>query len=130
MADRHEVTWVSTRPWIRYYLLHARNNVEKWCWQCDTYAAICGLRTRNLSLIHQYIIGTPFEKKAIDVAGHFPWSDQGNRYLLLGMDYFMKWLEAYAIPNQEALTVSESFCFILLEPMLSEYFFLHKSCVI
>jgi hypothetical protein len=47
---------------------------------------------------------------AIDVlvAGPFPWSDQGNRYLLIAMDYFTKWSEAYAIPNQEVLTVAEA----------------------
>jgi hypothetical protein len=44
---------------------------------------------------------------AIDVAGPFPWSDQGNWYLLIAVDYFTKWPEAYAIPSQEASTVME-----------------------
>jgi hypothetical protein len=48
-----------------------------------------------------------FERIAIDVAGPFPQSDQGNQHLLMAMDYFTKWLEAYAIPNQEALAVAE-----------------------
>jgi hypothetical protein len=44
---------------------------------------------------------------AIDVAGPFPWSDQGNRFFLIAMDYFTKWPEAYANPNQEASTMAE-----------------------
>lgn len=33
-------------------------------------------------------------------------STKGNRYLLVVMDYFSKWPEAYALPNQEAKTVA------------------------
>jgi hypothetical protein len=54
--------------------------------------------------MHQYNVGAPFERIAIDVAGP-PWSDQGNRNLL---DYFTKWPEAYAISNQEASTEDEA----------------------
>jgi hypothetical protein len=30
------------KVWLRYYWVQARNNVEKWCRQCNTYAASCG----------------------------------------------------------------------------------------
>jgi hypothetical protein len=58
--------------------------------------------------MHQYSVSTPLERITINVAGPFPQSDQGNQYLLIVMDYFTKWLEAYAIPNQEASTVAEA----------------------
>jgi hypothetical protein len=48
---------------------------------------------------NQYNVGTWFERIAIDVAGPFPRSNQGEQYLLMAIDYFTKWLEAYAIPN-------------------------------
>jgi hypothetical protein len=35
---------------------------------------------------------------AIDITGLVLWSDQGNRYLLIAMNYFSKFPEAYAIP--------------------------------
>jgi hypothetical protein len=43
---------------------------------------------------------------AIDVAGPFSWIDQGNRYLLIAIDYFSKLPETYAISNLEASTVA------------------------
>jgi hypothetical protein len=58
--------------------------------------------------MHQYNVGAPFERIAIDNAGPFPESDKGNRHLLVAMDYFTKWPEVYAIPNQEASTVADA----------------------
>jgi hypothetical protein len=58
--------------------------------------------------MHQYNVRPLIKRIAIDVAGPFPWSDKGNRYLLIAMDYFTKWPEAYAILNQEASTVAEA----------------------
>jgi hypothetical protein len=58
--------------------------------------------------MHQYNAGAPLERLTIAVAGTFPGSDQGNRYLLIAMDYFTKWPEAYIIPNQQASTVAEA----------------------
>ena len=42
---------------------------------------------------------------AVDIAGPFPVTEDGNQYIMVGSDYFNKWPEAYAIPNQEATTV-------------------------
>jgi hypothetical protein len=86
--------------WQRYYCLQARKYFEKCCQQCDTSAATRGLRTRNRGENASVQRQGPFEWIARDIAGPFPWSDQGNQFLLIAMDYFMKWLEAYAIPNK------------------------------
>ena len=59
--------------------------------------------------MQQYNSGAPFERIAMDVAGPFPTSDSGNRYVLVVMDYFSKWPEVYAIPNQEARTIVDVF---------------------
>ena len=59
--------------------------------------------------------GTPMQVVAVDILGPLPESTAGNRYILVASDYFTRWVEAYAIPNQEAVTVArkltdEFFC--------------------
>jgi hypothetical protein len=92
----------------RYYWLQARGDIERWGRLCDICAASRGPLTRDRGHMHQYNFGAPFERIVIDVAGPFPGSDQGNRYLLIVMDYFTNWPEVYAIPNQDASTVAEA----------------------
>ena len=46
--------------------------------------------------------GYPMQMVAADIMGPLPTSKNGNRYILVASDY----LDAYAIPNQEAITVA------------------------
>jgi hypothetical protein len=64
--------------------------------------------------MHQYNIGAPFERVAIDIAGPFPESNKGNRYLLVAMDYFTKWPEVYITPKHEASAVAPGDQILLL----------------
>ena len=68
-----------------------------------------GPKSRSHGQMKQYNAGAPFERVAMDVAGPFPMSKQGNKYVLVVMDYFSKWPEVYPIPNQEAKTVADAF---------------------
>lgn len=90
----------------RFYWVHCREDVEKWCRMCATCGASKGPTTRSRGHMKQYNVGAPFERIAIDVAGPFPQTEDGNKYVLVAMDYFSKWPEVYAIPNQEATTVA------------------------
>lgn len=56
------------------------------------------------------------ERVAVDVMGPFPCTERGNRYVL-AMDYLTKWPEAFAIPDQEAETISD----ILVEEVFSRF---------
>ena len=58
---------------------------------------------------------------AVDMVGPLPQSTNGNLYLLVAEDYFTKWLEVWAIPNQEAKTIAEK--------LLNKMFF-RFSCLI
>ena len=53
----------------------------------------------------------------VDVVGPLPRSDKGNRYVLSAIDYFTKWPEAYALPDQEVETVVGA----LVEGMFSPF---------
>ena len=54
---------------------------------------------------------------ALDFMGPFPETKFGNRHLLVVMEYFTKWPEAYALPNQEASTVAS----VLVNEFISRY---------
>ena len=54
-----------------------------------------------------YHVGGPMERVAVDITGPLLESDIGNKYILVVCDYFTRWTEAFAIPNQEATTIAE-----------------------
>ena len=43
---------------------------------------------------------------AVDILGPLQESENGNSYVLVAGNYFTRWMEAYAIPNQEASTIA------------------------
>ena len=90
----------------RFYWVNCRRDVEDWCRSCTICGASKGPRVRTRGQMQQYNVGQPFERIAIDVAGPFPESAQGNKYVMVVIDYFSKWPEVYAIPNQETVTVA------------------------
>lgn len=93
----------------RFYWVNCRQSVAEWIHNCDQCMAAKGPKTRSKGRLQQYNTGAPFERVAMDVAGPFPTSNAGNRYVLVVIDYFSKWPEVYALPNQEAKTIAEVF---------------------
>ena len=43
----------------------------------------------------------------VDIMGPFPKNVGGNCYILVAEDYFTKWIETWAIPDQEAKLIGE-----------------------
>jgi hypothetical protein len=101
----------------RFYWVNARDDIETWYRKCATCAASKGPKTRSRGLMKQYNVGAPFERIAFDIAGPFLVTDSGNKYIMVVIDYFSKWPEAYGLPNQEAVTVSRA----LIENWICRY---------
>jgi len=53
------------------------------------------------------ICGSPFRE--IDILGPFPSSVTGNKYLLVIVDCFTKWMETFPLKNARASTIAEVF---------------------
>ncbi|GFT92066.1 retrovirus-related Pol polyprotein from transposon 412 [Trichonephila clavipes] len=91
----------------RFYWNNVRSDVEKCCRICDPCAARKGPRKRTRGRLQLYNVGAPFERIAFDILGPLPRSSDDNNNILVVMDYFTKWPEAYPIPEQEASIVAE-----------------------
>ena len=53
-----------------------------------------------------YQAGNPLDRVHIDILGPFPISRSGNRYVLMLIDQFTRWLEAFPLPDQAAEQVA------------------------
>ncbi len=61
---------------------------------------------RQRAPLQQEISGSPF-RVAFDVIGPLPTTVNGNRFILMVIEYFSKWADAYALPNHKAETVAD-----------------------
>ncbi|GFV40826.1 retrovirus-related Pol polyprotein from transposon 412 [Trichonephila clavipes] len=90
----------------RFYWNNLRSDVEKCYRPCDPCAARKGPRKRTRGRLQLFNVRAPFERIAFDILGPLPRASEGNNILVV-MDYFNKWPEAYPISDQEASTVAE-----------------------
>lgn len=92
----------------RHYWPLTRNDVKNWCRQCETFAASrCPLNKKSGQ-------NAPVERRGPFLKDNH-WCNKVrptewpiNRYLLIAMECFTKWPEAYATPTQYAWTVAEA----------------------
>jgi len=49
-------------------------------------------------------VGAPHDLVTMDVLSGLPTATDGSKYVLVVVDAFTKWVEAYALPDQEAST--------------------------
>ena len=101
----------------RYYWYEWRQDAMRLCRTCDICASRKPPIRKRRSPMKQYNVGVAMERIALDVMGPLPETDSGNKYILVVGDYFTKWTEAYALPNQEAKTVAT----VMMEEFVCRY---------
>ena len=100
-----------------FFWPHMRETVENFCKSCDDCAARKPALKHHRAPLKQYLVGCPLERIAIDILGPLPKTSRGNIYVLVIGDYFTKWTEAFAIPDQEAKTVAR----VLVEEFICRF---------
>ncbi|GFW77832.1 hypothetical protein TNCV_3404071 [Trichonephila clavipes] len=80
-----------------------------------TFQNVCP-RKRTRGRLQLYNVGAPFEQIAFDIQGPLPRPSDDNNILVI-MDYFTKWPEAYPSPDQEASTVT----YVLVQHWISQF---------
>ena len=100
-----------------FYWLGCRTSVERWVKQCEQCARRKSPCQKSRAPLQPSFVGAPLERIAIDIFGPLPCSKRGNRYILVVMDYFTKWAEAYPLRNQEAETIAK----VLVEQFICRF---------
>ena len=81
-------------------------DVQVYCQACAAWKTVRWLQKAEM---FPYDVGFPMEEVAIDLMGPFSESEMGNKYILVILDSFSRWMEAYLDPNIEAKTIEEKF---------------------
>ncbi|KAG1941111.1 interleukin-1 receptor accessory protein-like 1-A [Pimephales promelas] len=90
----------------RFYWPGWFEDVKKWCRECTE----CASRKSSGNVrapLQPSFASRPFERVALDILGPLPVTGEKNKYILVIGDYFSKWTEAVALPNQEAESVAK-----------------------
>ena len=90
----------------RYFWIGCAKDIKLWIRQCPKCQKRKSPNPKHRAALVQTAAGAPMERIAIDIMGPLPQSARGNRYVLVICDYFTKWTESFAMPNQEAETVT------------------------
>ena len=91
----------------RFYWPGHWNDVNHWCRTCATCASRKTPSPKQKAHLQPVKTGYPMQIVATDILGPLPLTPNGNSYLLVASDYFTRWVEAYPIPNQEAVTIAQ-----------------------
>jgi len=92
----------------RFYWASCKQDVE-WCKSCKVCLARRGPAGKEKSSLQIYNVGAPFERVQMDILGLLPLTVSGNKYLLVVVDCFTKWIEAFPLKNIRTKTVAEIF---------------------
>lgn len=93
----------------RYYWCGMEQDVRDWCQQCSCCQQANPPPRKLRAPLQQYQVGAPLERVALDMAGRFPETENGNKYILVISDYFTKWTEVVPLPDITAQTVAQAF---------------------
>ena len=92
----------------RFFWPGLRGDVKLHIRSCPTCATSKGAYRKFRASLADFRVGAPLDRVAVDLMGPLPETSRGNRCILVTVDYFIRWVEAFPLPNQKAQTVAHS----------------------
>ena len=94
----------------KYYWPNMSEDVKDYIRSCHSCQRKKNPRRSYCAVLQKFIVGNCFERIGLDVLGPLPQTYNGSKYILVVVDYFSKWVEAYPLKNQSAEETAEVFC--------------------
>ena len=91
-----------------FYWPNMSSQVERHIRGCFACNRSKHLRRRYRASLQEFTAGAPMEKVHIDILGPLPETKNRNKYVLLMICQFSKWIEGVALPDQKAKTIARA----------------------
>ena len=92
-----------------FYWPEMARDVKKYILECHDCQMNKKATKPSRAALGSYHAGCALERVHIDILGPFPESTRKNKYLLMVVDQFTKWVEAYPLPDQKAEQCAREF---------------------
>jgi transposase InsO family protein len=93
----------------RFFWVGLKRDVALYVRTCG----VCGVNKKPSKTprapLEKFQSGAPFERVHLDILGPFRESTKGNRYVLMIVDQFSKWVACVPLPDQSAETMATAF---------------------
>ena len=100
-----------------FYWFGLRIDVSNWVRKCDICASIKSPTKGPKAPLGVMTVGAPLDRLGTDFVGPLPLTPRGNRHILVVTDYFTKWVEIFAVPDQSSVTTAE----VILNEVIARY---------
>src|SRR3954452_20061198 len=105
ISEHFSADTMFTKIKARYYWPQYYEDIKKYVKSCDAYQRR-GRSKRN-NLLHPIPVHSPFYQIGIDFVGPLPRTQRGKKYIIVAMDYLIKWPEAHAVSEATAEVASQ-----------------------
>jgi len=93
----------------RYYWKTLAKDVAEYCRLCQLCQKNKPMRRKIVADLKPIQVTGPFDRVAVDCMGPMKITQNGNRFIVVFVDYFTKYVEAFSTPDIKASTIAELF---------------------
>ncbi|CAC5369428.1 unnamed protein product [Mytilus coruscus] len=100
-----------------YFWFEMKEDVNLWISRCNLCGANKPPAKHAKAPFGNMLVGEPLDRLATELIGPFPVTPRGMKYILTVSDYFTKWVEVFAVPDQGAITCAQ----VILNEVICRY---------